>query len=197
MIEWKDFGSCRLVYVHVNGRRYIWWLLPSSATIWSSHVALFLIYNTDTLMPRPHNNNETNVIIMLKIIWHFSPQSQPRFLCLRQVFFSLSLSLCANLQISMQRSCSIKSSKPDHKQGYFMNTSCPFLGTFYARPGLASWRLSSQFSALKLNSYDELTNWPFQSPQTLKYFASDSHTKLCTLILWAIARKKQQKFQRS
>lgn len=37
--------------------------------------------------------------------------------------------LRANLQIYMQRSCSIKSSKPDHKQGYFMCASCPFLGT--------------------------------------------------------------------
>lgn len=37
-------------------------------------------------------------------------------------------SLClpaANLQIYMQGSCSIKSSKPDHKQGYFMPRSLP------------------------------------------------------------------------
>lgn len=81
----------------------------------------------------------TNVIIMLKIIWHFSPQRQCHVSFVSLLLLELPL-LCANLQIYMQRSCSIKSSKPDHKQGYFMCASCPFLGTgLEQRRAMTNW----------------------------------------------------------
>lgn len=70
------------------------------------------------------NNYVKNYMALL------NPETMPRFLCLSLPLPLLELALlCANLQIYMQRSCSIKSSKPDHKQGYFMCASCPFLGT--------------------------------------------------------------------
>jgi len=87
-----------------------------------------------------HIVKKTNVIIMLKIIWHFSPQNK------RCGLISVA-SLClpaANLQIYMQGSCSIKSSKPDHKQGYFMSRSLPI------------------FRVQEINSVDdELTTGPY------------------------------------